>query len=230
MSKILDKSTTNVFDNIAEKSKTPYYKTNADCYNAVLMIMVEEELEKTRIALNKELIRLSKSDHLKTKENPIQIESIQTTANIAIEVLIEDARPKIEDYDNAYMWENNMNNSKYDEIYNEYARPKEPIIDTVTGALQQEAGDLLNDQAHLFTLIPVDSDNTINKQYQRAMYDLHARAIVIQDLSAFITEYYLRRNKEVANAVANNWYNRYTLNKEKCAKIIADYEAEKELA
>ena len=86
MSKILHKLKVNVFDNIAEKSKTPYYKTKADCYNAILMIMVEEELEKTRIALNKELIRLSKHDCLKIKEKPIQIESIQTTANIAIEV------------------------------------------------------------------------------------------------------------------------------------------------
>jgi len=83
-----------------------------------------------------------------------------------------------------------MNESKYNEIYDEYKFGDEDIVVTVTGALGQEIGDLKDSQDHCDTLTPD------HRFYVRSMHSLHRQAQLVQDLGAFIGEYYLRINQQ----------------------------------
>ena len=79
-----------------------------------------------------------------------------------------------------------MNESKYNEIYDEYKFGDEDIIVTVTGALGQEIGYLKDSQNHCNTITPD------NRFYVRSMHSLHRQAQLVQDLGAFIGEHYRR--------------------------------------
>lgn len=91
-----------------------------------------------------------------------------------------------------------MNNSKYNEIYDEYKgygrHVDEKIIDTVTHALKDELGYLLDAQAHM------ESITSDHRFYERGVKNLHTEANLVHDLGAFISEYYLRTNCMIANA------------------------------
>jgi flagellar biosynthesis chaperone FliJ len=96
-----------------------------------------------------------------------------------------------------------MNQSKFSEIYDGYKYGDEAIIDTVTGALQQELGDLLAGQTNMKSITPD------HRFYERSLKDQHNRSHAIQDLSAFISEYYRRINPALGLGLTEQQFNAF---------------------
>ena len=74
-----------------------------------------------------------------------------------------------------------MNNSKYNEIYDQYDTSSKSVIDCVTDALHTS----------LKTLSRNGNDDSY---YGGKLHDLHQQAIYVRDLAEFISEYYYRSN------------------------------------
>jgi len=79
-----------------------------------------------------------------------------------------------------------MNESKYNEIYDEYKFGDEDIVVTVTRALQEEVSDFIDSQDHCDTITPD------HRFYVRSIHSLHRQANLVRDLGAFIGEHYRR--------------------------------------
>ena len=99
-----------------------------------------------------------------------------------------------------------MNNSKFDEIYDEYKHGDEEIIDTVIRAFNTVCRGSTILQQEVVSKANLMTTNT----YTLYCDSLNARSIVIQDLSAFIIEYYRRINPKTGLGVTEQQFNEFT--------------------
>lgn len=99
-----------------------------------------------------------------------------------------------------------MNESKFDELYDEYKIENVEIIDTITRALQQEIGYLIDLQDHCDTITPD------HRFYVKCVKDLHRQANLVRDLGAFIGEYYRRIDPATGLGVTEKQFDDFLAN------------------